>query len=347
MSKPPSKTIPLRGAAPVLGALGLAVLLPGVILYAATQEDVFRVLRARGIPFDEETAQARAAEAALATVDPLGRIVPVEQAESLLGGRTILQAETWEEGICYLRLGGLFDGSATAIVERARAWAGGGRSGLILDVRGAAGNSFEALETVACAVAPWRRGRGGDGPGEPWRLRRASAEETSLHTIGAGAPPADPPLTDSLPVMLLVDEATSGASELLAATMKDRRGVMVVGRPTRGDATLREAVPLTDGEVMYVSTAWLVPSEGSGTTNAFDRVEPDVEVSPAYTNRPAGPAPARPSAKGLSKKAAVDRELMARVSGDAVLLRAVDILLGLKALHLYGTPENGTNPPRK
>jgi C-terminal processing protease CtpA/Prc len=313
-------------------------------LHAATDADVFRALEKRGIPIGVPAAQARAAEAVLKEADPLGRIVSADEARDLLNGEAILQADEWEEGICYLKLGGLFAGSQGPVLQRIRGWAAEGRSGLILDARGAGGNSFEALNEIAGALALRDRVTATGAVGERWRLQRAGGEDLSLGAIGRGAEENGSSVTERLPVMLLVDEGTSGASELLAATMKRRRGVMVLGNPTGGDAALREIVPLTDTEVMFVSTAWLIASPDGGATNAFSFVEPDVIVSAAYTNRPAARSGKPRPDKGLSEKAVVDRELMARVAGDAVLLRAVDILLGLKALGLYGSSENRADP---
>jgi carboxyl-terminal processing protease len=56
----------------------------------------------------------------------------------------------------------------------------------------------------------------------------------------------------SVPVVLLVNEGTASASELLAGALQDHDRGLVVGRPTFGKALVMQGFPLTDGSVIML-----------------------------------------------------------------------------------------------
>jgi len=284
--------------------------------HAATQEQIYDILGERGIPVDREAAARRAVEAVIRSVDEGGRIFSVDDLPPATEtNRTLQTAEEWGEGICYVKLNGLYEGGGSESVRLLRAWSKIGRTGMIMDIRGASGTDIASVDDIGgmfgptnCLLYTVRSGRG---------------EVLESHRVSKAAP------LGATPLMVLVDGNTRGASELLAATLKGRKGVMLVGSRTKGDARLRENIRISDNEVLHISTRWLVPA---GDVE-YDQVgvKPDVAVAPR-TTMPASVPNVKRIGKRPSKKDKVDRKLMERVAGDAVLSRATDILLGLKAL---------------
>ncbi len=128
-----------------------------------------------------------------------------------------------------------------------------------------------------------------------------------------------------------VDEETRGGAELLAAVLRGEGGILVGGNRTPGDAGVREALALGDGQRVYIATRWLVPTCGS---YARTGIEPDVVLAAK-----AGDGEERLDAAMLledyhlseGEKRAAD--MAARVVGDTVLRRATDIVLGMSALY--------------
>jgi len=133
------------------------------------------------------------------------------------------------------------------------------------------------------------------------------------------------------PIMLLIDGQTRGGCELLATVLKERGKAMLIGSPTKGDGVIRETIPVSEAFVVRIATRWVVSTHSGAIRSLGNGLSPDVEV--IVDRSEPFIVPAKTDAEeNLSEKVKNDMELMARVGGDAVLARATDILLGLKAL---------------
>jgi hypothetical protein len=312
-----SRTSRTRRSAWAAGALA-AVVRCALASEALRPDDLLRALEARGIPYDADAAQRAAVAGILQALDPGAKLVGKADAAQAGEGRTVAKEEEWPDGICYLKLHGIYADGATDVVRRVAAWAAQGKSGLILDARGAGGSSLEATDAIAGLFA---------GPGsELYGIRdRGNGNVETLR-----APPS-PAVAGRVPLMLLTDQGTRDAAEVLAAALRGRSGVMLIGARTRGDAAWRSYLPLPGDRLLYTATASIAPAGGADYGGAG--VQPDVAVSNGV---PPGAAAARFDAeagrKPLSERAQRDRELMQRVAADACLARAADILLALRAL---------------
>jgi hypothetical protein len=308
---------------PIIAALGLvaggATALDGV-------DRALAVLEARGVAVSVTNAERVALEAVLRSVDPGARLCSPVDAEALRteaagpaaeagGTSSVAMVEPWPEAITYIKVRGLFAGGGHELAGHVRALAG--CSGVILDFRGADGADLPSVVELAspCYAA-----------GDPlFDVVDSRGRPESRHVAAEAAP-------YPVSLMVLTDRDTARAAETLAALWRGRRGIMVLGAPTRGDAGIRELLPLADGWALYVATGRVAPGNGPGYQGRG--VTPDVVVregQAADAVFSGALSPARP----LSVKSEQDRELAMRVDGDAVLRRATDILLGLKALGGY------------
>ncbi len=216
----------------------------------------------------------------------------------------------------YLRIQRLRDGIGSRVVDQLSTWAKGGLYGLVLDLRGADG---EALKEVQ-QIADWFAQEGT----LLYALRDALDQDIELvyaqHDYYLG-----------MPVMVLLDEETGGAAEVLAAILKDSvRGAMLFGRTSRGDFLLREPVQVDADQKWMLAASRLVTAQGTMYTGRTG-VSPDVRV--AADER----TPARSIRSGRTVVLEEERAQVAmynRIRGDATLRRAVDVLLGLKALDI-------------
>ena len=139
-----------------------------------------------------------------------------------------------------------------------------------------------------------------------------------------------------MPLVVLTDNDTHDAGEILTAALRAQRGVMLVGQATRGDVMVRRPVRISDGFVVRV--AWGKVRLAGGGDYAGDGVLPDVPVEVREIMPPVDVSSANGvNGHPLTEKALQDRALVKRVGGDLVLRRATDILLGLKALGAFET----------
>ena len=226
--------------------------------------------------------------------------------------------ETWPQGIGYLKINGLYTNSGAVIVEQLNTWRGTNCFGVILDIRGADGMDLESVVEIGSLFA-----HAGD---TLFILRDGHNIAVAAHQAKAGQPM-------DKPVMVLIDQDTSGAAEVLAGMLSVCKGAILIGMPTRGDDRVRNIIPLSNGRVLYIATQRIELSKGPAYYQKG--VAPHVRV--AQTNELAVSknefADKEPDIfSGISEQERHDWALIRRMDGDVILRRAVDILLGLKAL---------------
>lgn len=228
-------------------------------------------------------------------------------------------AETLPTGLAYLKLNGFYPQSEGEILSTIRRWVGTPNCyGLILDIRGAGGRDAEAAAAVAAIFAAEGRVLAA--------FQDVDGRETAAFRAGPGFPV-------TFPVMILTDADTRGAAEWFAAVAKGLgRGAMLIGFTTRGDPLIREPMPLSWHRSLYVVTRRLVTADGTVYAGK-EGVVPHILVSvpEEHIFEPA----LRPDAMAkMSDQEKEDRRLRIRVGSDAVLRRAVELLLGLRALNV-------------
>ena len=78
------------------------------------------------------------------------------------------------------------------------------------------------------------------------------------------------------PLVVLVDEGTASAAELLAAALADNRRAQLVGQPTYGKGTVQTFFPLLDGGGLKLTTGWYVTPAGNLLES--NGIQPHVKV---------------------------------------------------------------------
>ena len=87
-------------------------------------------------------------------------------------------------------------------------------------------------------------------------------------------------------IVILVDENSASASEIMAASMKENYGAILVGKTTYGKGTVQTTKNLSNGSMIkYTIEKWLTPNgkniEGEGITLDYD-----VNIGDSYLNSP-------------------------------------------------------------
>lgn len=238
---------------------------------------------------------------------------------------TVEIAEALPEEIGYIKINGLYKNGAVGLVKQLRNWEQQGKVGLILDLRNAGGRNLSAVKTIAEQFAPSSSPLFTVQHAPLNRLEKFETEETT-------------PIT--LPLMVLVNRRTSGASELLAAALKGSGlGAMVIGETTEGDFALRKFIKLPGGDYLYLATHQVVMNDGT-TYDGSRGIQPDVEVADVNIKvAPIAPTP-NFNNRETGDEDRIGERIKERMEHDAIMQRAFDVLLGLKALNIRAFGKN-------
>ncbi len=80
----------------------------------------------------------------------------------------------------------------------------------------------------------------------------------------------------NMPIVILINEGTASASEILTGALKDNRGITTIGETSFGKGLVQRVVSLDDGSSLKVTTAkWYTPN---GTLIQDTGIKPDIEV---------------------------------------------------------------------
>ena len=238
-------------------------------------------------------------------------------------GPAVEDKEDLPAGIGYTRMEGLFPGAGTETAAALREWNEAGMIGAVLDLRGAGGSAWEEIGDIAVWFSPDPDGLFAmtDRGGNPELSEQAALE--------------NPDMKVDMPLMVLVDEGTTGAAELLAAVLAgSTKGTMLIGRETAGDPMIREPVALPTGGYALLPTRQVRTADGT-VYAGVDGVQPDVLITDAALNEtvyePEEPILSRKK-NGPTEEDLEDKALRERTRNDTYLRRATDMLLGLQAL---------------
>jgi carboxyl-terminal processing protease len=175
--------------------------------------------------------------------------VPVIETESKSGGIFVIKMYSFSATSAYD-----FRGALRKFVES-------GDNKLILDLRGNPGGYLEAAIDMASWFLPAGKvvvkERYGDGKEDVYR------------SVGYD-------IFKKLPMVILVNEGSASASEILAGALQEQGVAKLVGQKTFGKGSVQELVPVTGDTSLKVTIAkWLTPN---GRSISDMGLEPDVKV---------------------------------------------------------------------
>ena len=137
-------------------------------------------------------------------------------------------------------------------------------SGILIDARDAIGSDYDA----ALAVAEWFVERGSL---VGVLLENRGERETRLITRRQ-------PVWAEGNLVVLIDQETSGPSELLASALKHHRDALLVGEATRGITVIRSPVVINPDWTILLATGRVLDAQERDITG--NPVVPDVEAQP-------------------------------------------------------------------
>lgn len=134
-----------------------------------------------------------------------------------------------------------------------------GVAGIILDVRSNPGGFLQAAVDISSHFLP---------PGT--LIVAEKGRDTTEYTAKGKA------LLHGIPVVVLVNEGSASASEILAGALRDQAAAPLIGQKTFGKGSVQEFIKLKDGSSLRVTVArWFTPQDHNIDANG---IEPNVVV---------------------------------------------------------------------
>ena len=162
-------------------------------------------------------------------------------------------------GLGYIRLFGFSNGVGQQVRERVMSLIERGAEGIVLDLRDNGGGLFTEAIAVASVFIE---------EGEIVTYRERSAPDVTYRAEGEAH--------EAIPLVVLVNEGTASASEIVAAALQDRDRGILVGVQTYGKGSVQEVIPLRDASALKLTTGAYLTPDGRDINGRG--IEPDVEV---------------------------------------------------------------------
>jgi len=170
--------------------------------------------------------------------------------------------EMKDDNIAYIRLAGFTEDTLKEFTEVIRQVKEAKAKGVILDVRNNPGGYLTTSVDVASFFLPQnslvvKEEFGGKKPANEYRTRLQ-------------------PVLEKEPLVVLANEGSASASEILAGALSDDRGTKIIGKKTFGKGSVQEFITLSDQSTVKITVAeWHTPN---GRSINKEGIKPDVEV---------------------------------------------------------------------
>ena len=186
--------------------------------------------------------------------------IPIKRA--IIKIKSIKDAEFIEDKIGYIKLIEFQENTARELEEALKKLESKGMDSLILDLRYNPGGLLEEAIAVAERFLPKDK--------VIVSIKsRAPADNVVFKSSGRFTHPG-------YPIILLVNEGSASASEIVSGALQDNKRALVMGTKTYGKASVQTVIPLKDGSALRLTTAaYLTPS---GKLIKKQGIMPDVVV---------------------------------------------------------------------
>jgi carboxyl-terminal processing protease len=176
-----------------------------------------------------------------------------------------VEGEMLEDGIGYIRLTTFTDRATGLFREELGTLLEQGATSLVFDLRGNPGGFITTAQGIASQFVP---------AGELIFTVESGEDVQRWESESGGLAQ-----TDAISVVVLVDEGSASASEIVAGALKETGRATILGQPTFGKNTVQIWNDLPNGGGLRITTdRWFTPEHNSA---APDGIVPDVVVAPA------------------------------------------------------------------
>ncbi|MGI8407662.1 MAG: S41 family peptidase [Actinomycetota bacterium] len=173
-----------------------------------------------------------------------------------------LQARLTTENLGYARLFGFARDAGKQVRAEVKDLIDQGAEGMILDLRDNGGGLFDEGVNVASVFIE---------DGRVVTYQDGQDEKINYEAEGDAF--------EDVPLVVLVNEGTASASEIVAGALQDRDRAVLIGTTTYGKGSVQEIIPLPDASAVKFTTAAYLTPDGRNINGKG--ISPDVEVDAA------------------------------------------------------------------
>ncbi|MCM8782674.1 MAG: S41 family peptidase [Candidatus Omnitrophica bacterium] len=232
---------------------------------------------------------------------------------------SIKEARILEDDIGYMRLVEFQENTPKDLLKKLQELKAKGMRSLIFDLRNNPGGLLDTSVKVAEIFLP----AGQIVVSTKGRLK----EQNAVYKAKYKKPYVD------FPLLVLVNEGSASASEIVASAIKDSKRGIIIGTKTFGKGSVQTVIPLGDGSAVRLTTARYLTPNGQPIHN--EGVMPDV-IIPALqgSKRDRDEDVALEEKEGIFEKVEGEEKGLKEakpIKYDSQLERAVDLIKGLMA----------------
>ena len=243
-----------------------------------------------------------------------------------------VKSEIKNDEISYIRISSFsedIDQTITEAIENAKKELKNKLLGIVIDVRNNPGGLLDQAVEVSDLFLE---------KGEIVSTRSRNESDTVKFMATEGD------IAKDLPIVVMINEGSASASEILAGALQDHRRAVILGEKSFGKGSVQTVIPLRDYGAMRITTArYYTPS---GRSIQAKGIEPDILVKPAKIEELESYALNISEAdlnNALKNDTTNDKEVKNQKKkskedlADYQLIRALDLV---KALSLYSKPSS-------
>ena len=228
-------------------------LMEGDVIYKVDGEEM------AGLELDEVVSRIKGEEGTDVTITVLrdGKELEMTITRARVNSPTV-DSEMLDNGIGYLQITEFDDVTTEQFKENMASLRSQGMKGLIIDLRGNPGGNVTTVCEIAEELLP---------EGIVFYMEDKGGNRTDYPCKGADF---------DLPLVVLVNEYSASASEILSGAVKDSGIGTLVGKKTYGKGVVQNVIPMDDGSAIKVTVANYYTRGGNDIN--LKGIEPDVEV---------------------------------------------------------------------
>ncbi|MCX5715661.1 MAG: S41 family peptidase [Candidatus Omnitrophica bacterium] len=191
------------------------------------------------------------------------RFIDFSIIRSIIMIKSIKEASVLENKIGYIKLIEFQENTPKDFIKAFKGLEAKGIDGLILDLRNNPGGLLDVSIKVAQVVLP---------AGETIVSTKGRAKnQDAVYKADYKKPVLE------IPLIVLVNEGSASASEIVAAAIKDNKRGIIVGTKTFGKGSVQTVIPLGDGSALRLTTAKYFTPSGQAIHN--EGIAPDILVN--------------------------------------------------------------------